>query len=202
MAETVLIGDLELNRVTELRVDQTRNLATHSVPGWDSDLVQDLGQTAARITLSGLALGPDAGTRLEELRSSFASGAPQDFVSSAAVGADIEQTLLESLNVVQSGKMPGGYAYSMSLRHYVPPPAPTIGGFSTDFLAELGDLDAALGLDAMAGLADALGQAQGALDAIDTLKDFVEDAAAFVEGAMGIQALLDAAGKVISASDT
>ena len=90
----------------------------------------------------------------------------------------------------------------MTLRHYVPPPAPTIGGFSTDFLADLGDLDAALGLEAMGSLADALGQAQGALDAIDKLKDFVEDAAAFVEGAMGIQALLDAAGKVISASET
>ncbi len=208
MAETVLIGDLELNRVTEIRVDQARNINAHAIPGWDGDLVQDLGENAARITLSGLAIGDDAGTHLEELRTSFASGEPQDFVSSAAVGSEIEQTLLEDLQVVQSGQMPGGYAYSMTLRRYVAPPVPTIGGFTPDFLADLGDLDVGLGLDAVGDLAGALGTAQDALNQLDKVKDFVEeavefveDAAALVEGAMSIQALLDAAGKVISASD-
>ncbi len=201
MAETVLIGDLELTRVTEISIIQARNLSAHPVSGWDGDFVQDHGESAARIALSGLAIGDDAGTDLEQLRARFASGEPQDFVSSAAVATDIEQTLLEDLKVVQSGHMPGGYAYAMTLRRYVAPPPATIGGFSADFLADLGGLDAALGLESMGAFADALGKAKGALNALEKVKDFVEDAAEFIDGALDIKALLDAAGKVIDASD-
>lgn len=201
MPETVLIGDLELTEVTEIRIHQSRKLAAYAVPGWSGDLIQDLGEAAARIDLRGIVLGDDAGTRLEELRGAFASGEPLDFVSSASVATEIEQTLLEKLDVVQSGHMPGGYAFSMALRRYVPPPPPMIGGFDAGFLGDLSALDDALALDAVGGLADALGTAAGALDAINEIAEFIEDAIALVEGAVEVQALIEAAGKVIAAFD-
>ena len=202
MVETVIIGDLELTQVTDIEIAQSRKLAAHPVPGWDGDMIQDMGEAAARIALRGVALGEDAGTRLEELRGAFSAGEPLDFVSSASVATDVEQILPETLDVVQSGKMPQGYVFAMTLRRYVPPPAPSVGGFDADFLADLGDLDAGLGLDAVGGLADALGTAQGALNELEKIKEFVEEAAALIEGAADIAKLLEAAGKVISASDT
>jgi len=202
MPETVLIGDLELTEVRDIRVQQARKLASHAIPGWDGDLVQDLGEASARIDLSGIVTGEDAATRIEALRTAFSNVEPQDFAASAAVATDIEQVLPEQLDVTQSGIAPGAYGFAMSLRRYVPPPPATIGGFDAGFLSDLSDLDAQLGLDQVGALADALGEAQGALNALDDIKEFVEDAVALVEGAGNIQKLLDAAGSVFSASQS
>lgn len=200
MPETVLIGDLELTEVRDIRVQQSRKLAAHAIPGWDGDLVQDLGEASARIDLTGIVTGDDAGTRIEALRTAFASAEPQDFAASAAVATDIEQVLPERLDVTQSGTAPGAYGFAMSLRRHVPPPPPSIGGFDAGFLSDLGDLEAQLGLDQVGALADALGEVEGALNALDDIKEFVEDAAALIEGAGDIKRLLDAAGNVFSAS--
>ena len=81
-------------------------------------------------------------------------------------------------------------------------PPSTIGGFDAGFLSDLSELDGQLGLNQVGALADALGEAQGALNALEDIKEFVEDAAALIEGAADIQKLLDAAGKVFSASQS
>jgi hypothetical protein len=202
MPETVLIGDLELTEVRDIRIQQARKLAAHAIPGWDGDLVQDLGEASARIDLNGIVTGEDASARIEALRTAFASAEPQDFAASAAVASDVEQVLPERLDVTQSGAAAGAYGFAMSLRRYVPPPPPTIGGFDAGFLSDLSDLDAQLGLDQVGALADALGEAQGALNALEEIGEFIEDAVALVEGAADIQKLLDAAGQVFSAADS
>ena len=202
MPETVLIGDLELTEVRDIRVHQSRKLAAHAIPGWDGDLVQDLGESSAWIELAGIVTGEDAGTRVEALRAAFASADPQDFAASAAVATEIEHVLPQDLDVTQSGIAPGAYGFALTLRRYVPPPPATIGGFDAGFLSDLSDLDAQLGLDQVGALADALGEAQGALDALDDIQEFIEDAAALVEGAESIQQLIDAAGSVFSASQS
>ncbi|MEM0987414.1 MAG: DNA circularization N-terminal domain-containing protein [Pseudomonadota bacterium] len=202
MAETVLIGDLELTEVRDIRVHQTRKLAAHAIPGWNGDLIQDLGEASGRIELAGIVTGEDASGRIEALRGTFASAEPQDFAASAAVASDIDQVLPEQLDVTQSGQAAGAFGFSMSLRRYVPPPPPTIGGFDAGFLSGLSDLEGQLGLDQVGALADALGEAQGALNALGEIKDFIEEAAALIEGAGDIQKLLDAAGKVFAASDS
>jgi phage protein U len=200
MQETVLIGDLELDQVLEIDVRQRRKLAGHAVPGWNGDLLQDLGEAAAEIRLRGIAMGESAGSRLEELRAAFSEGTELDFVASAAVATEIEQVLLERLNVVQSGEVQGAYLYSMTLRRYVPPPEPTIGGFSADFLADLGDLNLENALGQVGGFADALGTAQGALDQVNKAMQVLEDAKGLVEGALELEPLLSAMGSVASAA--
>lgn len=200
MRETVLIGDLELDQVLEIEVRQARKLAGHAVPGWDGDLLQDLGEAAAEIRLRGIAMGESAGERLEQLRAAFSTGEALDFVSSAAVATEIEQTLLERLDVVQSGEVNGAYLYAMTLRRYVPPPAPRIGGFAADFLADLDDLNMAEALGQVGALADALGTAQGALDQVNKALEVLEDAKGLVEGALELEPLLRAMGAVASAA--
>lgn len=200
MAETVLIGELELDHVLDIEVTQTRKLAAHAIPGWDGDLVQDLGEAAAQIRIRGIAKGDDAGQRLEDLRGAFREGVPLDFVSSASVATEIEQTLLETLDVVQSGHLNDSYMFAMTLRRYVAPPEPVIGGFSADFLADLDDLNLANAFDAANGFADALGTAQGAFDAVNKALDVLEDVAGLVDGALALEPFLSAMGKVASAA--
>ncbi|WP_342078159.1 DNA circularization N-terminal domain-containing protein [Yoonia sp. SS1-5] len=200
MQETVLIGDLELDKVLDIEVSQSRKLAAHPIPGWDGDLIQDMGEAAAEITIRGIAHGEDAGQRLEDLRAAFGDGTPLDFVSSASVATEVEQTLLARLDVVQSGHLNGGYMYAMTLRRYVPPPEPTIGGFSADFLQDLGDLNVADALANTGAFADALGTAQGALDSVNAALDVLEDAKNFVEGALELEPLLSAMGTVASSA--
>lgn len=200
MQETVLIGDLELDQVLEVEVRQVRKLAGHAVPGWDGDLMQDLGEAAAEIRLRGIAMGDSAGERLEQLRGAFSEGTPLDFVSSASVATEVEQALLERLDVVQSGEVNGAFLYAMTLRRYVPPPEPSIGGFSADFLAGLDDLNLANALDQVGGFADALGTAQGALDQVNKALEVLEDAKGLIEGALELEPLLSAMGAVASSA--
>lgn len=200
MQETVLIGELELDKVLDIEVTQTRKLAAHAIPGWDGDLLQDLGEGAAEIRIRGIAHGETAGQRLEELRSAFGNGTPLDFVSSASVATEVEQTLLERLDVVQSGHLNGGYLYAMTLRRYVPPPEPAIGGFSAEFLQDLDDLNMANALEAAGGFADALGTAQGALDAVNKAMEVIEDAVGLIDGALELEPLLSAMGTVASSA--
>lgn len=200
MAETVLIGELELDWVTEIGIHQERNLAAQQVPGWDGDLVQDLGERAARISLRGLATGETAAGRLEELRGLFQSGEPLDFVASAAVASDIDQTLIETLTVNQRGGMQSGYDYALTLRRYVPPPPPTTGGFADAFLEDLGALDAAAALDNVGNLADIAGTAAGALNEVNKALELIDEAVGLVEGALEFKELLEALGGVASAA--
>lgn len=200
MQETVLIGDLELDQVLEIDVRQSRKLVGHAVPGWDGDLMQDLGEAAAEIHLRGIAMGEDAGTRLEELRAAFSTGAPLDFTASAAVATEVEQALLERLDVVQSGEVNGAYLYAMTLRRYVPPPEPSIGGFSSDFLADLDAVNLANGLLDTSAFADALGTAQGAFDEVNKALEVLEDAKGLIEGALELEPFLSAMGAVASAA--
>ncbi len=200
MAEVILLGDLELDWVTDIEIRQTRHLAAQSVPGWDGDLVQDLGERSARISIRGLAVGEEASGRLEELRTLFKEGAPIDFVSSAAVATDIDQTLLEHLDVVQRGGVQSSYAYALTLRRYVPPPPPSTGGFADSFLEDIGALDVTSALDSVGGLADALGTAEAALNEVNKAIELVDEAIGLVEGALEFKELLEALGGVASAA--
>ncbi|MBK5926168.1 hypothetical protein [Rhodobaculum claviforme] len=200
MVETVLIGDLELDGVTDIRVRQRRKLAAQPIPGWDGDLVQDFGEAAAAIELRGIAGGAGAAERLEALRAFFRAGAPADFTASAAVAADIEQALPETLDVTQTGRAPGVYFYGLTLRRHVAPPPAAPGGFDPGFLDDLAAMDAAGAAAAAGALADAMGTAQGALDAVNKAAALLEDAMALVQGLEPLKEVLNSAGKVAAAA--
>jgi hypothetical protein len=213
MAEAVVLGELELDRVTGLVIDESRKLAVHRWPGADGDIVQDMGMAAARIWLTGVAIGDDAGSRLEQLRNAMQAGEPQDFTASAAVASNIEQVVIAALRVTQPPGRVGFYEYQMELVRYVPPPPPPAAGFDLGSLSDIGAGIDASALDAIAGAAGALGTAAGALSSIDdalnavtdavamaqAVAETVEQVAALAQGLEGIAELLKAAGGVVSA---
>lgn len=208
MAEAVVIGDLELDRITGLAIDESRKLVVNRWPGADGDIVQDMGMAAARIALTGIAAGDDAGARIEQLRKAIQSGQPQDFAASAAAASNIEQVMVVSLKVSQPPGRADYYDYAMELIRYVPPPPPPSGGFD---LGALGDIASSLDTSALAAIGDAagaLGTLQGTLQAIDdglagarSLMEMAENGLELVQGLGDIQKVLKAAANVMSAWD-
>jgi len=207
MAEAVILGDLELDRVTGLAIDETRRLAIHPWPGTDGDLIQDMGMAGARIWLTGVAMGTDAGSRLEALRTAMQKGEPLDFAASVAVAANIEQVVVAHLRVNQPPGMVDYYEYQLELIRYVPPPPPTVAGFDAGALGDIAsDITDAAGaaVDAAAGaMAEAAAAAQAldeALAAAESAMEMVDTVLGAVEGMGVIEEILKAAGNVISAA--
>ncbi|TJY42631.1 hypothetical protein E5161_07195 [Cohnella pontilimi] len=205
MAEAVVIGDLELDLVTGIVIDESRKLVVHGWPGEDGDLVQDMGMAAARIRLTGVAVGEEADGRLEQLRMAMQSGEPQDFAASAAVASNIEQVMVVALRVLQPPGRVHYYEYQLELIRYVPPPPP-ISGFDAGALEDIASAVDAAASAAMGEAAALLGTLEGAAAAIEQGMDAVKDAAALAENALelaqglkGLEELLSAAGSVIKA---
>lgn len=204
MTEAVVLGDLELGAITRLVIDEQRKLARHPIPGWDGDLVQDLGSAAVLIRIQGLDHGDDADTPpgqvLEALRSAAAAGEPLDFTASAAAASRVEQVLIRRLQVEQRSGLAAGYLYDLECIQYVEPPPPLVAGFDAGFLDQVGDL---AGLAALADAADAidgLGDLAGeALSAIEDGLEVLDEIQDLVEGAQTVAPLLEAAGALVSA---
>lgn len=199
MAEAMILGDLELDRVTALTVQELRHLAVHPWPGGEGDLVQDLGAGTARLWVDGVAVGEAAGERLEQLRKAMQEGQPLDFSASVAVGSDIEQVLIAALHVHQPPGRADYYEYRMALLRYVPPPPPPAAGFDTGALGDIAGEVGGLAGEAMGAFTEALGTAQEALNAVAEVTSIVEDVLGAVEGAAILTEVMEKAGKVISA---
>lgn len=199
MAEALVLGDLELDRVTALTIQESRKLAVHPWPGGEGDLVQDLGAAAAHLWVDGVAAGENAGDRLEQLRQAMQAGQPLDFSASAAVGSDIEQVLIAALYVHQPPGRADFYEYRMELVRYVPPPPPPAAGFDMGALGDIAGEVQGIAGEAMGAFTEALGTAEAALGAIADVKNVVDDVLGAVQGAEIIKAVLDAAGKVVTA---
>lgn len=198
-AEAVVLGDLELDRVTHLYVDEARKLAVHRWPGGDGDLVQDLGASAAVVRLAGVSFGEGAGDLLEQLRKVMHAGEPVDFTASAAVASDIEQVVISRLTVEQPPGRVGYYEYSLELLRYVPPPSPASAGFDPGALGGIASDLSAAAAGAVGGFNASLGTVGEALGALDKARDFIndaQDALAAVQGLGDITKLLAALGNV------
>ncbi|HWI64928.1 MAG TPA: DNA circularization N-terminal domain-containing protein [Symbiobacteriaceae bacterium] len=199
MAEAMVLGDLELDRVTACTIQEHRKLAVHAWPGGEGDLVQDLGAGAARLWVDGVAVGESAGDRLEQLRKAMQDGQPLDFSASAAVGSEIEQVLIAALHVHQPPGRVDYYEYRMELIRYVPPPPPPSAGFDVGALGDIAADVQGIAGEAMGTFTEALGTVNEALAAVEDVKNMVEDVMEGVAGAAIITELLEKAGKVITA---
>lgn len=205
MAEAVVLGDLELDLVTGLVIEENRKLVVHQWPGEEGDIVQDMGLAAARISLTGVAIGSEADGRLEQLRKAMQTGEPQDFAASAAVASGIEQVMIAALRVVQPPGRLQYYEYRLELVRYVPPPPPA----SLFDPGALADIAAGIDTSVFGALGDAaglLGTLEGAVQSIGEAMEFAKSAVELAENAIElgeglalIGDVLSKAGSVISA---
>ncbi len=136
-----MLDDLELPQAQEIATLDRRVLAEHKPPGMDGSLLQNLGRRPTRLTLWGVATGPEALGFVEKLNDKFRAGAPLPFVADIVADAEIEQMVVDDLQWQELAGKPQRYAYVLTLREHIEPVEPE----DTSFL-DSDILDDALGL--------------------------------------------------------
>jgi hypothetical protein len=159
-----VLDDLELPQVQEMATLDRRALTEHKPPGMDGSLLQNMGRRPTRLTLWGVATGPEAQGFVEQLDVTFRAGEPVPFVADIVADAEIEQMVIDDLRVQDLAGKPQRYAYTLTLREYVEPVEPE---------------------DAAALDADILDEAEGLIDdmipGLDLGLDFATGLERFVE---------------------
>lgn len=202
MAEAVVLGSVELDHVTGVRVDESRKLSLHRWPGKDGDLVQDMGMAAASVRLTGVAIGDKAGSRLEQLRRMMHKGDPQDFTASAAVAADIDQVIVTGFRVFQPPGYVGYYEYELELLRYVATSTVAPGGFTASALSAIKSKVDTSALDKIKQTAGDLGKEAGRLQQLNDIMQETKDKLSLVKDGLKVFGGLDVLRKVISAGKT
>ncbi len=152
MAQPVL-DDLELPLVQEITTQDHRALSEHKPPGMAGSLVQNLGRRPLRVTVHGVATGPDSLATAQKLDDKFRAGKPVPFVADIVTDARLDLVLIEDLRLQELAGKPERFAYALTLREFIKPvdPAPAV-GIDTDVLGDA--------LDRLAGVVDGIAAAQ------------------------------------------
>ena len=119
-----MLDDLELPQVQEIATLDRRALAEHKAPGMDGSLLQNMGRRPTRLTLWGVATGPDAQHFIEQLDGKFRAGEAMPFVADIVADAEIEQMVIDDLHVQEVAGKPQRYAYTLTLREFIKPVEP------------------------------------------------------------------------------
>ncbi len=119
-----MIDDLELPQVQTLTVRDRRALAEHRPPGLDGSLLQNLGRSPTRLTLSGVASGADALSWVERLDEKFRIGQPVTFIADIVADAEIEEMVIDDLRIREVAGKADRYSYRLSLEEYLEPVEP------------------------------------------------------------------------------
>lgn len=118
-----MLGDVELQQVQILEVEQEQVLQQHRVPGLEGDFWQRLGRRATTIPLSGVLTGPEAGAGLNRLREKFRVAEPVSFVADITTATQVDQVLISAISVRELAGKPHRFEYELTLREFIPPPA-------------------------------------------------------------------------------
>lgn len=137
-----MLDDLELTLVQEIDTYELRTLAEHKPPGMSGSLLQNLGRRPTRLTLWGVAAGPDALIFTQQLDEKFRAAEPVPFTADIINEAGIELVLIEDLKIQELAGKPERFAYVLLLREFIEPVEPA----EVPAELEAGILDDATGL--------------------------------------------------------
>lgn len=119
-----MLDDIELPQVQEIATLERRVLAEHKPPGMSGSLLQNLGRRPARLTLWGVATGPEALDFIQKLDDKFRAAAPVPFIADITKDAEIERMLIEDLKLQDLAGKPERFAYVLTLREFIEPVEP------------------------------------------------------------------------------
>jgi hypothetical protein len=119
-----MLDDLELAYVQEIATHDRRVLAEHKPPGMAGSLLQNMGRRPTRITLWGVAAGPDAPDFVEALDEKFRAGEPVSFTSDISAESEIDRIVIDDLKWQELAGKPERFAYVLILREYIEPVEP------------------------------------------------------------------------------
>ncbi|PUB12416.1 peptidoglycan-binding protein [Yoonia sediminilitoris] len=119
-----ILGELELQQVQLIQLDEDQVLTRHDIAGLEGDFFQRLGRAGAAIELSGIQSGTDARQALNGLRDAFRAAAPLTFAADIVSATDLDDVLIEQFEIAEHAGQPDCYAYRMRLREYTQAPEP------------------------------------------------------------------------------
>jgi len=152
-----MLDDLELLQVQEITTLDRRAVAEHKPPGLDGSVLQNLGRRPTRLTLWGVATGPEALKFIEQLNDKYRAGQPLAFTADIVADAEIEKMIIDDLQTQDLAGKPERFAYALTLREHIEPVEPeSAPGLDADILGDaLGQLDNLMaGLEVIQQLSD------------------------------------------------
>ena len=152
-----MLDDLELLQVQEITTLDRRAVAEHKPPGLDGSVLQNLGRRPTRLTLWGVATGPEALKFIEQLNDKYRAGQPLAFTADIVADAEIEKMIIDDLQTQDLAGKPERFAYALTLREHLEPVEPeSASGLDADILGDaLGQLDNLMaGLEVIQQLSD------------------------------------------------
>ena len=193
MPTDVMLDDLQLPLLQEMRVREDRALVAHPVPGLDGAAHQQMGRRPTVISLVGFMADAASLAALEKLRRKFQAHDPVPFTADITTATQVQQVIIDDLHVTEMAGKPQQYRYVMRLFEYIPPPPPVAplqapgveaaaGGIFDQVTGVLGELPGLGGLldlnlvnpaepleqvlDGFKTTAEQIGSALGGLDAL------------------------------------
>lgn len=119
-----MLGDIELQQVEKIEVNEDQVLTQQSIPALEGDFLQRLGRRGTRISLTGVLTGTEAGAGLKTLQEKFRAAAPISFVADIATATKVEKVLIEEMGIRELAGKPARFEYALTLCEFTPPPAP------------------------------------------------------------------------------
>ncbi|HEY9640153.1 MAG TPA: hypothetical protein V6C57_06695, partial [Coleofasciculaceae cyanobacterium] len=120
-----MIGGVDLQQVQKIEVDGDQVLVQYPVPALEGDFFQRPGRRATKVSLTGVLTGAAVEDGLNVLREKFRAAEPVSFVADIATAIKVDQVLIEELGVRELAGKPDRFEYALTLREFIPPPAPT-----------------------------------------------------------------------------
>lgn len=142
----ISLAGIELPTVAMVRAAEERNVVHHHLPGFDGDVLQDLGRGPSIFIIDGVLHGAQADADADALRAAFRGGEPVEFIAALASTLQVEEVVIRSLELVERAGWADLFDIRAVIVEYVEPPAA-----ATVAVGLFGDI-ANLALD---GLADA-----------------------------------------------
>ena len=167
-----MLGDFALDGIAYVESYESRALVEHRVPGLDGNYFQDMGVTPNTIVIAGTKTGDDdRDDFLTGIRKMFNQGDPVSFAADIDTATDITDVIIEDFRAGEIAGSPDSFEYFIKLRKYVPPPQPPADSFPGsdllgDALGALGAMDVLDSLVQIPGLADPSTPLKGAMDGI------------------------------------
>lgn len=121
----VKLAGIDLQRVHQVQTLEQNHFVYHQIPGFQGNLVQNLGRDSVRLQIQGIFYGIRAKESLETLRKVYKEQKPVDFMADVVGEAYFSQVTIERFEVVQSSLEPDQFSYSLAIAEYAPIPAKT-----------------------------------------------------------------------------
>jgi hypothetical protein len=179
---SIELGDVTLDHLTHVSVDERQRIVLHPVPGMSGDLSQTLGRPSVVVRFQGIFYGDTAADDLGSLRSAFLDEQPVDFFTEAVGEGYFAQVLITRMEVNQRAGYLDQFDYFCEVAEYVEPPEPAV--------ASLGGLPG-IDADLLGEAASFMDDVQNALQEVSSLADLVANAPNFGDPTTRLPGMLD-----------